>query len=115
MENEEYLAHFGVRGMKWGVRRKRNTGGRSSSSEHRVAQALGKKKLSEMTNAELKAYNTRKQLEKTYKELNPSTTKRGQKAASSVMSSIGKIAGTAASAVTLVALGRKAYESMLGG
>jgi hypothetical protein len=69
---EEVLAHFGVKGMKWGVRGSRPD---MSSPEHKQAKALSKKRTSELTNEELQALITRKNLEKQHTQLSPETKK----------------------------------------
>ena len=43
METEEFLAHYGVKGMKWGVRRK--SGGSDSSSNSQTGSAKPKRKI----------------------------------------------------------------------
>ena len=43
METEEFLAHYGVKGMKWGVRRK--SGGSDSSSNSQSGSAKPKRKI----------------------------------------------------------------------
>ena len=60
--NDNELYHYGVLGMKWGVRRKRN-----SSNVETVKPK--KKTLSEMSDDELKSKLNRLQMEKQYKEL----------------------------------------------
>ena len=79
------LMHFGVKGMKWGVRRYQNKDGtriRSStkskmSEDARDAKTLKKKKVSQMSNAELRKLNERQQLERNYKQLNKSQVAKG--------------------------------------
>lgn len=75
-----FLAHYGVKGMRWGFR-KRDDGsvvktGRTAKSrsaneseDHKQAQTLKKKRPSEMSNAELKKLNERMQLEVNYAQL----------------------------------------------
>ena len=62
---DEALVHAGVKGMKWGVRK------RTSSSENAAIKPLKKKKAKELTDAEIKQAISRMSLEKKYNELNP--------------------------------------------
>lgn len=85
--NEPYLVHFGIKGMKWGVRRYQNKDGtltnagkkRRKSDDHIRSRELKKKKLSELSNAELKELNNRMQLESQYKNLKRQNISTGQK------------------------------------
>ncbi len=75
---EAVLQHFGVKGMKWGKRKGVTT---NSSTDHTEAQALKKKPVNEMTNADLKKLNERLQLELTHSQLmakQPTAIKTGQ-------------------------------------
>lgn len=82
-QNGDELYHYGVLGMKWGVRRDRSSGGskkrRASnmSQDARDAAQLKKKRVSEMSNAELRRLNDRQQLEQNHARLNPSKIKKG--------------------------------------
>ena len=69
------LQHYGVLGMKWGVRRAR----RQPSADATEAKALKKKKLNELSNAELRKLNDRMNLERNYSQLNPGSIKKGAK------------------------------------
>lgn len=62
--NEEEIKHFGIPGMKWGVRKEDKR-----SSDHIVSRDLKKKSIKEMTNTELQQLNKRLQLEQSYREL----------------------------------------------
>lgn len=79
-----FLEHYGVRGMKWGVRKKRNT-----SSDHDESRALLSRHKSELSNAELKRVNERLNLETNLNRLNPNTVARGRATAAALVGTIG--------------------------
>ncbi len=85
------LIHWGIPGMKWGVRRK-NAGGstRPESEDHKTVKSLRRKKVSEMSNDELKKLTTRLQLEKQLKDLSSSEVSFGQKFVQEVLGNAGK-------------------------
>lgn len=85
MESSE-LKHYGVKGMKWGVRRKR-------TSHEDYQKAHSKKSVREMSDKELRERNNRLQMEQQYAQL----TKRKNRGAKAVKAII-------AGAGTLVAL-----------
>ena len=100
MDNELY--HYGVLGMKWGVRRSRSKSSyiskkkrkkaastKNMSADAKEAARLKKKSVSQMSNAELRKYNERKQLEQQYAKLNPSNIKRGIAIAGTVAGTLG--------------------------
>lgn len=72
---DDVLIHYGVKGMKWGVRRSREERARAraarkqESEDYQQAKQLRKKKPSQMSNAELRKLNERMQLEQTYANL----------------------------------------------
>lgn len=92
--SDDELTHYGVPGMRWG---KRKGVSLTKSDDHNEVAALRKKKPSELSNKELQAINNRKQLEKKYKDLNPTTVTKGHNAVKGVLA----IAGTAAAVVAL--------------
>ena len=80
------LYHYRVLGMRWGVRRKSKKSSSKSSKKRsrdkwsedaKLANELRRKNVNHMSNAELRKYNERAQLEKSYQQLNPSKFKRG--------------------------------------
>lgn len=72
------LAHFGVKGMKWGVRNKKRKPSHPDSSDHTSAQTIKAKGKAggtrALSNKEIQDYMTRLNLEKQFK----STTPRGK-------------------------------------
>jgi hypothetical protein len=80
---DTFLEHFGVRGMKWGVRKKARSvdtsvestaKGRAKSDDAKTAaSSLNRSKkqgVGSLSNQELKALNERMNLESSYKQLN---------------------------------------------
>lgn len=81
---DDYLAHHGILGMKWGVRRYQNKDGTLTTEGRRRAQVYGKnplstsakkspkkKKISDMADDELIQDNRRHALEAQYKKNHP--------------------------------------------
>lgn len=97
MADNAELLHYGVAGMKWGVRKRRPSGStprpKSStakakppakppvrvSSDYQTSRALRNRKVQDLSNAELQALNRRMELEKKYRDLNPSKITQGLK------------------------------------
>lgn len=88
------LIHYGIRGMKWGVRRYQNKdgsltaagkkrysgdGGNAGTTKSTTSSSSGRKKVSEMTDDELNRAVRRLQLEQQYRQLNPEKVSAGQK------------------------------------
>lgn len=96
---KDFLAHYGVLGMKWG-RRKNSSGGYTStgrkaknkyeSKDSKSVRKLRKKKLNQLSNEELKKLNNRLQLEKQFKELKRSDTSAGKKFVQDLLVNTGK-------------------------
>lgn len=85
------LLHWGIPGMKWGIRRKSSTSSSTTdSADHTHVKNLRGKKLSEMSNDDLKKLTTRLQLEKQYKDLTKVEISPGQKAATKMLVNLGK-------------------------
>ena len=82
------LKHWGVLGMKWGRRKDRSSG--TESADHITSRTIKRKKLSEMSNEELKTLTTRLQLEKQYADLNKRQVSAGEKLVGNVLSEVGK-------------------------
>ncbi|AWN05441.1 hypothetical protein SEA_ANNIHILUS_6 [Streptomyces phage Annihilus] len=95
---DDVLAHYGIKGMKWGVRRANPSGGGSEkpgpSGDHETAKAAKAKVkaggLKSLSNEELKTYMERMDLEKRYKKANPGIKEETGKFIKDVLVQIGK-------------------------
>ena len=77
------LKHYGVKGMKWGVRRKR-------TSHEDYQKAHSKKSVREMSDKELRERNNRLQMEQQYAQLTKRKS-RGAKAVKAVIAGAGTL------------------------
>jgi len=67
----EFLSHYGVKGMRWGVRKK------TASEDAKRHAANRKKSVSELSDKELQQLVNRMNMQQQYSRLTPSATKRG--------------------------------------
>ena len=111
MDNNE-LYHYGVLGMKWGVRKSRGggvskTGRRGRTTKERppahedYKKAHSKKSIREMSDTELRSRINRLDMERRYQELNPSTKNRGRKYVNSIIKTGTTIATVTGTALTI--------------
>ena len=89
------LYHFGILGMKWGVRRQRGSDGRviegsRGSDDHQKARDLKKKGARNLSNVELKSYVERMNLEKQYSNLNKKEVGAGRKFVNDILVTAGR-------------------------
>ena len=118
-ENELY--HFGVKGMKWGVRKSRSSSGSSKkkrsktdgwSDDAKEAYRINKKKVNQMSNAELKKLNERRNLERNYHQLNPNAVKRGIAVAATTAAALGTMTALYNNGNQLINIGKKIVDGM---
>lgn len=75
MDDIVTLEHYGIKGMRWGVRRKRGSSGRVSS-DYSSVKKLQKKKLSQLSNDDLQKIKKRMDLERDVKSASPNPGKK---------------------------------------
>lgn len=100
-QSSSELAHYGIRGMRWGVRRnsdgtiedtgKLKRGERSQDSAE--VKELRRHHVSTLSNAEIRKINERMQLEQSYRNLERSSSVIGQgrREVSSILSDVGNL------------------------
>lgn len=89
MTVEEFIEHHGVKGMHWGVRKSRTT--RPPSAESRKVSELRKRKPSQLSNKQLQTVNARLNLERNFKQMNPSTVAKGHSAIKGFLAGVGTV------------------------
>lgn len=92
---DDFLEHFGKKGMKWGVRKAPT---HKSSSDAKAVQKHRGKPASSLTNKQLKDINARLNLEQQYSRMNPGRSARGRERAQTILAT----AGIAVSAYNLI-------------
>lgn len=87
IDEESYIKHFGVMGMRWGVRNKSKKSIKSKREPERTTYKEGRKPLSEN---ELNRRIERLEKERLYSELNAPTQASGEIFAKSMLDLVGK-------------------------
>lgn len=98
----DFFIHYGVKGMKWGVRRGSSVRAKSSDSDdYKATKAARKTPNRQLSNAQLKKLNERLQLEKTNKDLTSAGSLRKIKAGTAAVTAL----------VGVVTLGNSAIQA----
>lgn len=104
---QKYLAHYGVKGMRWGVRRK----SKKQAPHEDYAKAHDKKKVKYMSNQELRDRNNRLNMEKQYRELTQKKSK-GKSFVKAYIATAGTIAAVAAATTTYKKYGKQIIDKI---
>jgi hypothetical protein len=108
-EIDAQLLHYGVSGMKWGVRRSP-----AQLTRARKGQTRFREKGVRLTDAELAARIKRLETEKRYNDLNKGTVGTGRKHVNEVLVKIGKNTAETVGTKAGVYLARKAIDKKFG-
>ena len=93
---DAYLEHFGVKGMRWGVRREKDSSGRRPPINSEAARAaeihtqVRKYGTSTVSNKDLQALVTRLNLERQYSNLDQKQVSSGRKYIASTLKNVGQ-------------------------
>lgn len=107
--NQNELLHYGVLGMKWGVRRTpeqlARARGKSKSSSDEISddykKAHSRKSVKSMSDAELRSRLNRLEMEQKYTKLNPGTVNKGKAAANKIIKAGTTLATLTTTAITI--------------
>lgn len=105
---ENYLAHYGTPGMRWGQRKKILEGVSSGTDAGKrianLAEKVGKKKtdLSKLSDDELKKRVARMNLEQSYRSLSSVDKSRGAEIARNILEGVGATVAVGASIASIL-------------
>ena len=120
--NPDVLCHHGVKGMKWGIRKDYSSSGSGKrkrsrqedwSDDAKEASQIKKKRVSQMSNAELRKLNERQNLERQHQQLNPSVISKGVKYVTTAAAVTGTALTIYANSEKIIKLGKPIVEAAI--
>ena len=100
-ENNNDLYHYGILGMKWGVRRTKTQLVRARKSSRKSKLEAQKKKIKSMSDDELRKKINRLQMEKQYSQLSAPEIGKGRKFAKQTLAVATTVASVTGLALTI--------------
>lgn len=88
-ELEDFLEHHGIKGMRWGIRHQPVKV--PSSSDSADVAGLRKKPVHSLSNQELRTLTQRQELERKFRQLNPTTVAKGHAHLKTVLATAGTV------------------------
>lgn len=107
------LVHYGIKGMRWGVRRSESQleRERGKSEPHEdYKKAHSKKSVEEMSDSELRSRINRLQMEQQYNKLSAENVSRGRISVSKILKAGTTVAAATTTAITLYNNSKKIKE-----
>lgn len=108
------LVHFGIKGMRWGVRRSEaqleRARGKKNEAHDDYKKAHPKKNIKELSDSELRARINRLQMEQQYSRLSSETVSRGKISLDKIMKAGTTVAAATTTAITLYNNSKKIRE-----
>lgn len=92
ISTDDFLEHYGVKGMKWGQRKQPKRQSTDGKEATRILEKAGKEGIRSLTNHELRVINSRRGLEKAFETQNPppaTLASHGKKFAKEVLTAAG--------------------------
>lgn len=110
------IYHFGIKGMKWGIRRYQNKDGSlTAAGKTRYSEdykrAHSGKSVKEMSDSELRTVNNRLQMERQYAQMTKKTSN-GKKIVQAFISTAGTIAAVGGAYATYKKYGNQAIDAI---
>ncbi len=113
MDNiEKIIRHHGIKGMRWGVRRKRGKDGRVSQ-DYKTSRGILKKKTKQMSNEELRKLNKRLELERKLSQVDPRASATGKRKVGQFMNTYSNMAISAVAGAAITLTVGRAIEKKL--
>lgn len=99
INDDNSLAHYGVKGMKWGKRKGVSVRSQDSANAQKLKARVKKNGLSSLSNKEIKALTERIKLEKAYRDIKAEGYNAGGRTADKVLKKVGGVLIGAATTV----------------